>query len=421
MSYAVDLQCINCGKNYALIPMFEGCPACRTQHFTSNLVVNYDLERLREEGVENLCNDRPFLWKWNKLLPVNHETNIVSLGEGETPLIPFKNSGDFFGIDRVFIKDESRNPTWSHKDRMCSVLISKAVEFGAKVIAVSSTGNHGASAAAYAARAGLDCVIFTVSYTTSTMLTFMQAYGAKVVALPTSQDRWRLLKQCVKELGWFTTSSYITPPLGNNPYGTDGYKTIAYEIWLQMDRRVPDIIIDPVSYASTLFGIWKGFSELKELGLIDKVPRMVAAERFGSLENAIRNDLQFIEPVKTEETIAISIAVSSSGFYGLKSIRESSGMAVSVNDGEIISMQEALGKKGMFYEASSVASASALKKLVAKGDIHKDDSVVLIMTSSGLKDPSPIREMIPEVPVIRPHLTALGDTLRQIYNFAIDR
>ena len=420
MSYALDLQCINCGEVYSFVPMFEGCPACRTQRFTSNVMVNYDLERLKKDGLENLYEDRPFLWKWKKLLPVNNEENIVSLGEGDTPLIPFKDSTDFFGVDKVLIKDESRNPTWSHKDRMCSVLISKAIEFGAKVIAVSSTGNHGASAAAYAARAGLDCIVFTVSYTAPTMLTFMQAYGAKVIALPASEDRWKLLKQCVKKLGWFTTSSYITPPLGNNPYGTDGYKTIAYEIWLQMDRKIPDVIIDPVSYGSTLYGIWKGFYELKELGLIDKIPRMIAGERFGALENAMKKGLKFIEPVKTHKTVAISIACSLSGFYGLKSIRESSGMAVSVDDEEIIVMQEALSTKGMFYEASSVVSAAVLKKLVEQGNIRKHDNVVLIMTSSGLKDPSPLRGRMPEVPLVKPSLKELKAAMKSVYGFSTE-
>jgi threonine synthase len=383
-------------------------------------MVTYDFAKLKNEGLENLCDDRPFLWRWKKLLPVMNDAHIVSLGEGDTPLIPFKDSVDFFGVNRVLIKDESRNPTWSHKDRMCSVLISKAIEFGAKVIAVSSTGNHGASAAAYAARAGLDCVVFTVSYTAPTMLTFMQAYGAKVIALQSSEERWQLLKECVEKYGWFTTSSYITPPVGNNPYGTDGYKTIAYEIWLQMDRTVPDVIIDPVSYGSTLFGIWKGFYDLKELGLIDRVPRLVAGERFGALENAMKKDLEFIEPVETKETVAISIACSLSGFYGLKSVRESSGMAVSVNDDEIISMQEKLGRRGMFYEASSVVSAVVLKKLVARGTINNDDTVVLIMTSSGLKDPSPIRQKSPEVPLVEPDLRKLKDIMSDVYDFKIE-
>lgn len=415
-TYVTGLECIQCGAKFPEGPMLNGCPACRRPGWASNVTVTYDLEAARRDtGLGFLEDLRATVWKAAPLLPVGNPDHRLSLGEGGTPLIPFRHGQELFGLPTMYLKDESRNATWSHKDRMCAVAVSKGLEFGAKVIAVSSTGNHGASAAAYSALAGLPCVVFTVAYTASTMMTFMQAYGAKVVALQSSADRMKLLARCVEEWGWYPTASYSDPPLGNNPFGTDGYKTIAYEVWTQLGRRAPDVIIAPVSYASTLFGVFKGFAELRSLGLIPKIPRHIAVERFGHLEKAEVEGLDHLEPVRVQPTVAVSIAGTTSSMYGLKAIRGSHGTALAVEEAPIIEMQQTLAHRGYFYEASSVAGFVGVREAATRGLIHPVESVVLIVTSSGLKDPSVIQRNLPVVPTVQPDLDSLARVLADVY------
>jgi len=161
------------------------------------------------------------------------------------------------------------------------------VASGARVITISSTGNHGASTAAYAARAGLPCVIFTLASVPETMKALMQAYGAAVVACPTSESRWQLMREGVERLGWYPTSGFVTPPIGSNPYGIEGYKTIAWEIAEDLGWTAPAVVVVPSAYSDGLYGVWKGWTELQTVGLVKDAPRMVAAEPFGPLANAL--------------------------------------------------------------------------------------------------------------------------------------
>src|SRR5919106_5105006 len=225
------------------------------------------------------------LWRYRATLPVTAEP--VTLGEGATPLVHLDRLGRRLGLSKLYAKDESRNPTWSYKDRLCSVAVTHAVAAGARVVTISSTGNHGASTAAYAARAGLPCVIFTLDSVPDTMKTLMQAYGAAVVACPTSESRWALMRQGVERLGRYRTSGFIAPPVGSNPGGVEGYKTLAYEVAEDLGWTAPDVVVVPSSYGDGLAGIWKGWTELRALGLVGHAPRMIAAEPFGPLAHAL--------------------------------------------------------------------------------------------------------------------------------------
>src|SRR5438105_3750199 len=236
-----------------------------------------------------------------------------ALAEGATPWIHLDRLGQRLGLPRLYAKDESQNPTWSYKDRLCSVAVTHAVETGARVITISSTGNHGASTAAYAARAGIPCVIFTLASVPETMKTLMQAYGAAVVACPTSESRWELMRQGIERFGWYPTGGFVVPPIGSNPYGVDGYKTIAYEVAEDLDWTAPDVVVVPSAYSDGLFGIWKGWTELQTLGLVKHAPRMIAAEPFGPLAHALERGLQAPEPV---EAPAPSVAFSTASRYG---------------------------------------------------------------------------------------------------------
>ena len=286
MSQLTGLACIRCGVSFNIEPRFDGCPECRNRA-PANLTPRYDLDAAaRTLSIESL-GDRPLdMRRYRELLPPDVQ-DAPTLGEGETPLLHCERYGRRLGLDRLFLKDESRNPSGSFKDRLAFAAMAMAKRFDVKAVGVSSTGNAGAAAAAYAARAGLPCIVLTVQGAASDIVTQMQAYGAMVVATRTKADRWKLLQTGVAEWGWYPTSPYFGPPVGSNPYGVDGYKTLAYEVCEQMDWEAPDWCVLPVAYGDALFGMWKGFGELARLGVIRKRPRMVAAEMAGCLAAAL--------------------------------------------------------------------------------------------------------------------------------------
>src|SRR5262247_4189636 len=284
------LQCLRCRAVYRDPRLFTGCPRCARESVNVNLSVALDPATLGAVTPASFPAAPRSLWRFRRLLPFP-DAPPISLGEGATPLIHLERLGRRLGLLRLYAKDESQNPTWSYKDRLCSLAVTHAVATGARVITISSTGNHGASTAAYAARAGLPCVIFTVQSVPDTMKTLMQAYGAAVVACPTSESRWDLMREGIERYGWYPTSGFIAPPVGSNPWGVEGYKTIAYEIAEDLGWTAPDVVVVPSAYSDGLYGIWKGWTELQTLGLVKSAPRMIAAEPFGPLANAIEKNL----------------------------------------------------------------------------------------------------------------------------------
>ena len=368
----------------------EGCPKCRTDNMISNLSVRYDYAKigsiLSKDAIKKETGN---IWKYKALLPVEDTEHMISLCEGLTPLIFCRNLGKNIGIDQLYVKDESRNPTWSFKDRSCCVGVAKGLDFHATVITIASTGNHGAAAAAYSARAGLTSVIFTVREIPKVQLTLMQIYGSKVVQ-GTFEGRWELMGRCVRELGWYPLSTYtLTMPTGN-PYTVEGYKTIAYEICEQLNWTSPDKVLVPVSHGEGLFGIWKGFKEFHELGLIDRVPRMVSVEPEAKacLAEAARKKLSYPIRVPVKPTVAFHIGSSLCSYQALWTIKDSDGRATTVTEEEIIEAYLLLPKsEGIWSEPSSAATVAAAKRLRRDGSIDRDEVVVCVLTSTGLKDP----------------------------------
>lgn len=414
------LRCLRCGAEYPAEKMLEGCPRCRDDKGASNVSAVYDLAAVKKAlSRSELESRRPWMWKYSELLPVSQE-HMVSLNEMATPLVQATKLGRELGLPNLYLKDESRNPTGSFKDRLCAVAISKGLEYGVKVVTNSSTGNHGAATAAYSSAAGLDCVIFTVASVPLTMKTIMQVYGAKLVATPTPDGRWAIMSQCIRRFGWYPTSNYASPPVGSNPYGIEGYKTIAFEICEQLGWRAPDRVVLPVAYADGLYGTWKGFEEFRALGFIDSAPKMVAAEIFGPLNNAMGKNLDYCETVPTRPTVAFSIGGNFSNYQGLKALRDSGGRAVSIDDNELLAMQKRLGRYGIYAEASSVATLVAIKDLVARGEVDERETVVAVLTATGLRDPGATAEALPAVPVVEPEMDALKAALKSNYGFSIE-
>jgi len=291
-------------------------------------------------------------------------------------------------VPNLLIKDEGRNPTWSYKDRFSTVAVSVARSAGANVIATASSGNAGASLAAYAARAGLKCVVVTFAGTAGPMMAQIRKYGATIVPLARKEDRWPLLAEGTKQRGWFTTSPFRAPAVGSHPVGIEGYKTIAYEIVEQMQGSFPDWCVMPVCYGDALAGLWAGFKELFDKGTICGLPRLAAAEVHGSLSYALgRGDDLIAEMPAPFETLAVSIGTNRSTYQALKALRESRGVAVPVGNDELIPFQERLAAaEGIFAELASVTPFVAIAHLRKENVIAPTDSVIALVTASGLKD-----------------------------------
>ena len=401
MSQVTGLACIRCGASFGIERRFDGCPECRREA-PSNLTPRYDLDAAaRELSVESLRNRPTGMRRYRELLLPDIQ-DAATLGEGDTPLLHCARYGRRLGLDRLYLKDESQNPSGSFKDRLAFTALAMARRFDAKAIGVSSTGNAGAAAAAYAARAGLPCIVLTVQGAASAIVTQMQAYGAMVVATRTKADRWKLLQTGVAEWGWYPTSPYFGPPVGSNPYGVDGYKTLAYEVCEQMSWDPPDWCVLPVAYGDALFGMWKGFDELARLGLITKRPRMVAAEMAGCLTAALASGEDAIpEMAAPSPYVAGSISVNQSTYQALHALRASDGAARVARNDELLGLQRDLAAdEGIYAEPSSLAALAAVGRLCEEGRISRNDTVVVVNTASGLKDTAATAGAAPEIPTV---------------------
>ena len=261
---------------------------------------------------------------------------------------------------------------------------------GARVIVSSSSGNAGAAAAAYAAKAGMRCVIFTFKGTSGPMLTQMRGYGATVVACENKDDRWKLMEHAVRHYGWFPTSPFFGPVVGSNPYGIEGYKTLAYEIAEQLQWTVPDWCVLPVCYGDALLGMWRGFEDMMALGWTDRMPRMVAAETYGSIGAALAGGGDALPDMrKNYETVAVSIGATRGTYQALDIVRRSEGTALTIGNAEMMRWQQILAEQeGLFVEPASAASLAAVEQLALDGRIAPSQTVVSLLTASGLKDPA---------------------------------
>ena len=381
----VGFACLRCGASYPTTVAIDsrGCPACHD-------VAPANLRPVYDTPVDPrviAATPPPTLWRFAHCLPCT-AGDAVSLGEGETPLIEAERVGRMVGVPKLAIKDEGRNPTWSHKDRFSTVAVSVARAQGAQVVATASSGNAGASLAAYAARAGVRCVVTTFPESTGAMLAQVRKYGATVLPFTDKADRWTLLAEAATRYGWFIASPYRAPVVGSHPLGIEGYKTIAYELVEQLDGIAPDWCVLPVCYGDALSGVWAGFQELFAQGMISSLPRMAAAEVHGSLTRALATGSDRLEERSTAfESLAVSIGAPRSAYQALKALRDSSGCAVSVTNDGLVDMQERLAaSEGIFAELTSVTPLLAIAKLRRDGVIAAEDRVVAVVTASGLKD-----------------------------------
>lgn len=387
MERLVAYRCYRCDSTFPISHAIDsrGCPCCE-KSAPSNMYVTYHTGETVNAAPMTILG-QPSLWRYAHRLPFQADA-AVSLGEGLTPLLLAERLGVSMGVPRLLIKNEGYNPTWSHKDRFSTVAVTAARHAGAKVVATSSTGNAGASLAAYAAKAGLSCVVATLAGSAGPMLAQIRKYGARIVPFEQKSDRWVFLDEAAQRFGWFTTSPYHHPVVGSHPIGIEGYKTIAFEIIEQMDGKVPDWCALPVCYGDALVGMWLGFQEMLRSGDIDRVPRLLAAEVHGSLQRALEQQTDNIPDMNALfDTLAVSVGATRSTFQALKALRETRGAAIPVSNSGLIAFQEKIAAtEGMFLELSSTMPIAAIAAAKQQGLIAAHDTVVAVVTASGLKD-----------------------------------
>src|SRR5262247_818199 len=302
MSYVTDIACARCGKLYSPGQILNLC-SCGAP-----LLVRYDLVRIATAVTKLALKERqPNLWRYHEFLPVGKDENIVSLGEGCTPLIAAEQTARELGVAKLWIKDEARNPTGSFKDRGLSAAISMAKELGIKKVAIPSAGNAGGSLAAYAARAGIEAYVFMPRDTPKANQVEAQKYGAKVTLVEgLIHDCGRIVAQRKTEEGWFDVSTL------KEPYRLEGKKTMGLEIAEQLGWRLPDVIIYPTGGGVGIIGIYKAMLELRELGWVDgDLPRLVAVQAAGCapIVAAFARGARQSEPWPDARTVAFGLTV----------------------------------------------------------------------------------------------------------------
>ncbi|MEM2937225.1 MAG: threonine synthase [Candidatus Bathyarchaeia archaeon] len=376
--------CIACGEKYGIDEVVYSCRKCG-----DILEIKYDYAFLKEEIEKSNWKSLPLsVWRYKDFMPIRDPSKVISLNEGGTGLYRCRRLGKALGIDTLYVKNEGENPTGSFKDRGMTVGVSKAVELGMKMVACASTGNTSASLAAYAAKAGISCVILIPSGRVAFgKLAQAIVYGAKVVQIRGNFDQ---ALQLVVKLSEKHREIYLLNSI--NPYRLEGQKTIAYEICDQLNGEPPDVVVVPVGNAGNISAIWKGFTEFYNLGLISRLPKMVGIQAEGAapIARAIKGGKDTIEPVKNPETVASAIRIGApvSWKKAIRAIKDSRGTAETVTDNEILGAQKMLARyEGLFVEPASASSIAGLKKMLENGEIDKDETMVCVATGHGLKDP----------------------------------
>jgi threonine synthase len=376
------LECAACGLRHEAQRLLNLCSECGKP-----LLVRYDLEQAgRSLKKESLSGRRPDLWRYREVLPVENDANIVSLGEGWTPLLPAEGLGKTLGLSALFVKDESQNPTQSFKARGMTAAVSMAKELGAKKLAVPSAGNAAGALAAYAARAGLECFIFMPRDTPRANVVECEQTGAHVTLLD------GLITDCGAEVarrkdaeGWFDVSTL------KEPYRVEGKKTLGYELGEQCNWRLPDVIIYPTGGGTGLIGMWKAFDEMEQLGWIGpQRPRMVSVQAAGCapIVKAFAEGKRFADEFPDAATVASGLRVPRAigDFLILDAIRSSGGTAIAVTDEELLAAVAEIGAlEGVFCAPEGAACLPALRKLLADDAVKPDEHVVLFNTGAGVK------------------------------------
>lgn len=391
-SLATHLRCDDCGGEQPLDRPVTVCPACG-----GLLEISYDLrrapadlfERARRQGERGM-------WRWRALLPLTSDAAPVTLGEGDTPLLDAPDLAGRLGLRQLWLKNDALMPTGSFKDRGFALAVTVARQLGLERGFTYSSGNAGASFAAYAARAGLRATVFVEAAANAAKVAAISLYGARVYRLhyDTSREIFDALDELARQ-GEYSFVNFV------NPVRHEAMKTYAYEICEQLDGQVPDVMVHPVGTGGGLWGAWKGFLELRELGVIDRVPRMVGVQPTvcAPLVEAFDNGRDAAITVgDAGATIAQSIAGDTlihGGRRLLRALRDSGGFAIGVTEDEIGTAMRLLGAQAVAAEPSAAVSVAALLQARERGQIGPTETVAAVITGSALKQPAALTSIAP--------------------------
>ena len=371
------LECAACGLRLPVGAHFRGCPDCRARGRISPLEVQYNFtavswppQNCRQDGI----------WRWSDLLPPVAVADRLTLGEGDTSLVklPLRKTGGVV----VWLKNETQNPTWSWKDRPNCISVSVAKELGFQKVAAISTGNHGCAVAAYAAAGDMSSTVFCHERAPASQLRLMESYGARTIQ---RSDAERDLDQLLKDGDHFPCS-ILCPRAGySNPFGVEGFKTIAFELFAELGERLPTLIFMAAGSGDGIYGIWKGFRELSLLGLLKNLPRMVACQAVGadSLARAFRAGSRSIKPLPAADTIALSVCEKVTGEHALRAVHQSNGYVLTATDTQIEEAGKSLARMGYALEPAS-ALTFACWQANSESEIGQEPSL-LIGSGSAVK------------------------------------
>jgi threonine synthase len=409
MSYVLGLRCRECGAEYPQEPLHV-CDQC-----FGPLEVVYDYAAIRTRLSRETVADRPAsLWRYRELLPVERDP-VVGPHSGFTPLVRADRLAAALGVEELYVKDDSVNhPTFSYKDRVVSVAISKATEFGFDTVSCASTGNLANSVSAHAARAGLGCFIFIPDNLEQGKIIGSAIYGPQTVAIRGNYDDVnRLCSEIADKYRWAFVNINI------RPYYTEGAKTYGFEIAEQLGWRFPKHVIVPTAGGTILPKVAKAFRELREVGLVDDpLPKIYSAQAAGCAPviHALHRGSDLIHPVKPD-TLAKSIAIGNpaDGYYVLKAVRESGGWGEAATDQEIVDAIKLLARtEGIFTEPAGGTTVAVTKKLIEQGRIPRGEPIVISVTGNGYKTLEAVADSLARPSVIDARLQDFDQLYQQL-------
>ena len=408
--FVVGYRCTVCGKFFKTQKAMMTCPDCGEKGI---LDVEYDYEELKKVLTLDYFNKNKnySMWRYYPIMGIEEDHIDEMLRIGWTPLVKSHNLVKELGLKELYIKDDGLNPSGSSKDRASGVAVLKAIEAGAKVISCSSTGNAASSCACHAAHMGIPAVIFVPKRAPIGKLTQISLYGATLVIVDGDyKAAFRLSKEAINKYGWYNRNAAI------NPFMVEGKKTVSFEIAEQLNFKPTDWVVVSVGDGCTVGGVYKGFYELQKLGLIEKVPKILGVQSTGCepFVTASRENRPLEECEENTLADSIAVGIPRNPLKALRAVENSKGAWISVPDSEIIDSMSQLGRcEGIFGEPAAVTTLAGLKKALKTGVISKDESVTIIITGNGLKDPNNAQKAIVKPELMEPNINKLDIYLKE--------
>jgi threonine synthase len=409
MGHIKGLKCRECGREYPIEPIYV-CEFC-----FGPLEVAYDYKSIAMAISREKIEERPQnLWRYRELLPIDGDPQ-VGHNAGYTPLLKAENLAKVLGVDELYIKDDTVvHPTLSFKDRVVSVALTKAKEFGFDTVACASTGNLAHSVSANGARAGFKRFIFIPASLEASKIVASLVYEPNLIAVDGNYDEVnRLCSEVANKYRWAFVNINI------RPFYAEGSKTIGYEIVEQLGWKAPDNIVVPCASGSLLTKVWKSFREFREIGILKELSTKVfAAQATGCspITTAIKQGTDIIRPVKPD-TIAKSLAIGNpaDGFYATQVIRDSGGYGADVSDSEIIDAIKLLARtEGVFAETAGGVTLASTRKLIETGRIKREGVTVICITGNGLKTQEALQGQVISPHYIKPSLASFEEVLAKM-------